>query len=360
MIIGVDAGALSVKDDRLKVGVYRVNLELLKEFSKIDKVNNYRLYSFFPIEKSVMKQFGSNMTNVVLTPSFGYMSIRLPLELRQRPVDVFLGLSQALPTNIKAKKIGFIYDTSFLEYPEAYGITLHNLIKHTKQLVHLSDQIITISKTSKQQIVEAYHYPESQITVSYPGMSSRFTLRGKKLVSKRPYILFVGALKRGKNVPTAIWGFAEFLKKTRLVYDFYIIGGDYWPDANIEKAIEESGATSHIRLLGYADEERLPEYYRGATAFLTPSITEGFCLPAVEAMACGTPVIVSDLAVFREIVGDAGFFVNPKDVSSIANALELLTTQKKVRISFRNKGLEKVELYSWKVFAKTVFDTLKY
>lgn len=358
MIIGVDAGALCVTDDRLKVGVYRVNLELFKELSKIDKVNYYRLYSFFPIEKSVMKQLGANITNVVLSPSFGYLSIRMPLELNLRPVDLFLGLSQAIPHNFKAKKIGFVYDTAFLENSEAYGLTSNKLMKHTKQLVYASDRIITISQTSKQQIVNAYHYPENKISVAYPGVSARFNRHGKKLVSKRPFILFVGALKRGKNVPIAIQGFAKFLQKTKLKYDFYIIGGDYWPDEEIDKAIEECGAAKHIQLLGYADEKLLQLYYRGATAFLCPSITEGFCLPAVEAMASGTPVIVSDLPVFREIVGDAGLFVNPRDITSIAKALELITTNNKLRITLQKKNLERARQYSWIAFAKDVFEVI--
>ena len=97
MMIGVDAGALSITDERLRVGVWRVTFYLLRELSSLDRNNTYRLYSFRPIDRDVMKYFGSNMQNVVLTPTIGWSSVRLPLELTLRPVDVFFGFSANTP-----------------------------------------------------------------------------------------------------------------------------------------------------------------------------------------------------------------------------------------------------------------------
>ena len=94
MIIGVDAGALSVRDDRLRVGVYRVTVNLLRELGKIDQKNDYRLYTFLPIPPAQMKEFGPRMKNVVVRPVIGWSMIQIPIELRRHPVDVFLGLSQ--------------------------------------------------------------------------------------------------------------------------------------------------------------------------------------------------------------------------------------------------------------------------
>src|SRR3989344_1942694 len=97
MKIGVDAGALSIRDERLKLGVYWVNVNLLRELGKIDRKNTYYLYSFTPIDPELMESFGSRMVNKMLQPKVGWFSLRLPLELKLHPVDVFLGLSQAVP-----------------------------------------------------------------------------------------------------------------------------------------------------------------------------------------------------------------------------------------------------------------------
>src|SRR5438034_10973470 len=100
MKIGVDAGCLGIKDDRLKVGVYRVAVELLRQLGKIDKANRYYLYSFYPIDKKLMESFGPRMSNVLVVPSRGWMRIWLPFRILSQRPDVFLGLNQALPRKI--------------------------------------------------------------------------------------------------------------------------------------------------------------------------------------------------------------------------------------------------------------------
>ena len=173
MTIGVDAGALSITDERLKVGVWRLTFNLLLELSKLDRNNVYRLYSFIPLDREVMAHFGSNMHNIVLTPSIGWSSVRLPLELRLQPVDVFLGLAQSLPSSPLCS-IGFIYDLGFLYHPEAYGEVAKKLTKQTSQLVKRANHIITISESSKSDILNHYHIASERVSVCYPGVDEQF------------------------------------------------------------------------------------------------------------------------------------------------------------------------------------------
>ena len=105
MTIGVDGGALSIADDRLKVGVYRVTFNLLRELGKLDVRNDYRIYSFLPIDRGAMDAFGTRIKNVVLAPSIGWATVRLPLELKLHPVDVYLGLSQSVPLSCIPREI---------------------------------------------------------------------------------------------------------------------------------------------------------------------------------------------------------------------------------------------------------------
>lgn len=346
MIIGVDAGALSISDNRLKLGVYWVNVNLLRQLSKIDTKNTYRLYSFMPIDLD----FGPRMENRVLRPARGWFSVRLPIELRLHPVDVFLGLSQAIPVS-RARNIGFIYDLGFLHYPDAYPSSQKKLTRITADLVKRSDHIVTISHVVKEDMVK--HFAQRDVTVAYPGVGEVFTPLGANHKQKNPYFIFVGALKRGKNIPFLLRGFASFLKQVKKPYDLYLVGSDYWLDPQIElKNI------AYIKRFGFVPDSKLAELYRGAIAFVSPSLWEGFCLPAVESMACGTPVIGSTTGAFPEIVGSAGILADPHDEKSLTNALIKIAKDKTLRKKLAKAAIRRAKTFSWKKMAHAVYSLL--
>lgn len=357
MTIGVDAGTLSVSDDRLKVGVYRVVFNLLRVLGQLDTRNSYRLYSFSSISFSIMKEFGVRMKNVVLKPSIGWFFVRLPIELQLHPVDVFLGVAQAIAKS-NAYSIGFVYDLGFLHVPHAYPGSLARLKNQTEHLIKRSNHIIAISQNTKDDIQNHYSVPSGRITVAYPGINNRFAPEGNRFTGGHPYFLFVGALKPGKNVPTAIRAFASFLKQSKKKYDFIIIGGDYWPDPKIDQTIKVLRLEERVRLLGYVSDESLPMYYRGATSLVAPSLWEGFCLPAVEAMACGCPVIASSAGSLPEIVGRAGLLIDPQDEEGITQAMLTLSVDKKARKQMIAQGLCQVSRFSWNNFGKTVLNLI--
>jgi glycosyltransferase involved in cell wall biosynthesis len=358
MIIGVDAGALSISDERLKVGVWRVTFELLKKLSSIDTRNFYRLYSFAPIPKNILNKLGTNMMNIILTPSVGYMKFRLPLELMLRPVDLFLGLSQALPYMRHGKKIGFIYDIGFLLYPEKYGLSAGRLKNQTEDIADRSDDIITISQSVKTDIHTLYGVPNEKIHVCYPGVSSVFTRTGKKETKRYPYFLFVGSLWKGKNIPVLLSAFHRFINRTPLPHHLVLVGGDYWQDPEIGLTLKRLNLNTRIHFLGHVADERLAGYYRGATAFVMATLTEGFCLPVVEAMASGCPVIASHIRTISEVLGHAGILVNPTDTKGLCDSMTLIATDNKKRVRYQLLGFKRVKNYSWDVFAEKVYNII--
>jgi glycosyltransferase involved in cell wall biosynthesis len=357
MKIGVDAGALSIADNRLKLGVYWINVNLLRELGKIDKKNTYLLYSFTPIDREVMKGFGPRMRNKVLKPSRGWFSLRLPLELTVHPVDIFLGLSQAIPHS-QSHNIGFIYDLGFLHYPEAYPGSQKKLIQITTDLIRRSDHIVTISRIVKDDIMKRYAVNNKKITVAYPGVDKTFTPIGLVYRGKRQYFLFVGALKRGKNIPTLLRAFAQFLKQSKKTYDLILVGSDYWLDPEISKTIKTLGIAKSIKQMGFVPDTKLAEFYRGALAFVSPSLWEGFCLPAVESMACGTPVIGSTTGAFPEIVGSAGILIDPADEQALTETLLDISSKKDLRRKLAKVAMTRSETFSWQKMAKTVYPLL--
>ena len=355
MIIGVDAGALSIRDERLRVGVYRVTVNLLRELGKLDKKNEYRLYTFLPIAPSQMREFGPNMNNCIVRPVIGWSMIQVPIELRRHTVDVFLGLSQMIPFS-PVRSVGFVYDLGFLRYPGAYPGSLARLEMQTKQLVRRSDHLITISKSTQKDIITTYRIEKKRVTVDYPGIDSRFTLNGPKHKEKHPYILYVGALKRGKNIPFALHAFKRFIEKTEKPYNFLLVGGDYWADSTIPKMIEELELWDRVKLAGFVSDGNLPSYYRGASALLLTSLWEGFCLPATEAMRSGCPVVYANTGSLPEIVGNAGLSFRKNDEQDAAAALVKITGSLPLRTKFIRAGIEQSHQFTWRGFARTVYD----
>jgi glycosyltransferase involved in cell wall biosynthesis len=356
MTIAVDAGALGITDKRLRMGVFWVNVNLLRQLGKLDRKNSYILYSFAPIDPKLMQSFGPRMKNVVLRPPIGWFVWRLPLELALHTPDVYLGLSQAVPQT-RARSIGFIYDLGFLHHPEAYPGSQEKLVSITDNLVKRAEKIIAISQVVKDDIVSRYEISSSNITVAYPGVAKSFTPPGPKHRGRRPYFLFVGALKRGKNIPGLLAGFAKFQKSSGKLYDLYLGGGDYWRDPEIHKQIEQLGLGVRVHQLGFVPEDKLASYYRGAVAFVAPSLYEGFCLPVVEAMASGTPVIASTAGALPEIVGDAGILVSPTDDDALARAMKTMADENK-RVPYVAKGLAQAKKFRWETFASTVLGVI--
>lgn len=353
MNIGVDGGALSVSDDRLKVGVYRVIVNLLRRLGKVDTHNTYYIYSFAPIGKDLMQQFGPRMVNKVLLPKKGWFSLRLPLELALHPVDLYLATSQTVPAT-HTPTIGFLYDMGFLHNPDAYPTSFTALKKQTKTLADVSAHIITISKTVKKDIEDTYKLASEKISVAYPGIDDRFTPKGPVHKNAFPYFLFVGALKPGKNIPTLISAFEKMVNYEKKKHELILVGGDYWLDPNIDDLIRKYSLTDRVKKVHHVSDEKLPEYYRGAVAFVSPSLYEGFCLPAVEAMACGCPVIGSTRGAMKEIIGEGGVVVDPMDVDALVQAMEQMAYNPKERSKYIAHGLRISKKYSWDTFGDIV------
>ncbi len=365
MKIGVDAGCLGVKDEGLKVGVYHIVKNALIELGKIDKKNNYLLYSFYPIESTVMKEFGSNMKNVVVRPTRGWMKLWLPLRLLQDRVDVFLGANQAVPLRLPFstyKTIGIIYDIAFEKYPElyAYAASVKKHRFYSSQTARKSDTIISISQKTKDDLIEIYHTKPSKIIVAYPGIVPLPEVASFK--SQYPYFLYVGALKKGKNIPSIIKAYENFRKTSHKRIALLMAGGSTWLDPEIPKLLDNlpKNIRSDIRLLGAVTHTKtLSSLYRGAVAFVCPSLYEGFGLPFVEAMSVGCPVIGSDRGSIPEIVGKAAILKDAYDIPGLSKAMEKVASDTNVRNTLVRQGKEQSKRYSFKTFTKAIYSALE-
>ncbi len=358
MIIAVDCGVLGVSDERLKVGVYHFVYNLIKAISALDKENQYFLYSFFPIEKTVLSQFGKNFKNKVLLPQKGWLTLRLSLEFWLHKPDIFLGLSQALPLYHPKRNIIYIYDLAFELYPKFYKESFKRLSRQTKFAAKYSDQIVAVSKSTKNDLVRLYKANPAKIKVIYHGVDERYKLSLSKKKVGVPHFLFVGSYKPSKNIPNIIKAFNLFIKSFNAPYQLVLAGSNYWGDSDIAKLIRDLDLGSKVKIAGFVPEDDLPKLYRGATAFVSPSFYEGFGMPFLEAMTCGVPVIASSCGSIPEIVGNAALLVNPDDINELKEAMMKVATDEKLRNQMVTKGLKQAEKFSCQKSARELLKLL--
>lgn len=364
MIIGVDAACLAVTEERLKVGVFYSTLSLLRELTRLDRKSIYRLYSFIPIQAGIMSQLGANVENVVVTQKRLWLSVGLSTEFLRRKYDVFLGFNQALPFYHSQKSIVVIHDLAFELFPNAYDLkAVRKLSWQTKYAVKYASRIISVSQSTKKDLMRIYKVPSEKISVVHHGIDDIFTPQDeikilqmkKKYKIDSNYFLFLGSLKRVKNILNILKAFKMFKKNTHKV-KLILLGSDYWITDEIRNQLIE--LSQDIIYPGYVARSDLPAFYAGAIALVSPSYYEGFGLPILESMACGTPVITSPVGSITEIVDEAAALVNPESVEEIKDAMQQLSGKPELRNTLIQKGLIQAKKFSWEKAARRYFDII--
>lgn len=353
MKIGVDTGCLGVKDERLKVGVYQLTFNLLRELGEIDCQNEYLLFSFRPISPLILKRFGPRMKNIVARPRRGWRYFGLPLAVWRNQVDFFLGPSQVLPYFCPQPSLVIVHDLAFERFPDCYPHSGRRLRRLTKEAVKKATKIVAVSQATKRGLEELYKVPRKKIEVVYEGINPIFKPTRAKS-SGRPYFLFVGDLKRIKNVTFLLRAFRRFLDETGRHFQLILAGGDFWLDPEIPKAINRLKLSKNIRRLGFVPGKNLPALYSGAIAFVSPALYEGFGLTLLEAMACGCPAIAGNTGAQPEVVAQAGILVNPTDENQLVAAMKKITADRRLRQKLAATGLARARQFSWSKFAKEI------
>jgi glycosyltransferase involved in cell wall biosynthesis len=218
--------------------------------------------------------------------------------------------------------------------------------------------ILTNSEYSKWEIVRYLHICEDRIRVTPLAAAPEFSPTGvsPSLVgNSAPYFLYVGNLEPRKNLLRLLDAFA-LLKSD---HELWIVGNDWYRSAPIHQRVRALGIRNRVRFLGYVPRADLPGLYRGATAFVYPSLLEGFGLPVIEAMACGTPVITSNNSALKEIAAGAALLIDPEDVQSIANGMGLIAEERAEREQLRCRGLKRAAEFSWEKTAALTLDAYR-
>ena len=266
----------------------------------------------------------------------------LPVQLwRDRPDVVHVQYAAPFPCPVPV--VATIHDLSFVDVPQ-FSTTAERLLLRAAvgRTARLARRVVTVSEFSKRRLMTVYGLPEDRVVVAPNAAGPHFhPINPLRAINPMPYILMVGDLQPRKNHLGAIRAFAAF---ARHGYRLRIAGRETPFAAEIRREAAASGAGERIDFLGYVPDADLPALYRGAQCCLYPSFYEGFGLPVLEAMACGTPVVTSRGTALEEVADGAAILAEPSDPREIALAMEAAIER---RSSLSAAGLRRARMFSW-------------
>jgi glycosyltransferase involved in cell wall biosynthesis len=214
--------------------------------------------------------------------------------------------------------------------------------------------VLTVSEYSRREIAAWAGIDEGRVVNVGNGVGEPFTAEGPKYDPGYPYLLYVGSHKAHKNLLRLLEAYA--VSATCKEVKFIMTGT---PSPILKAKLEELRLGNDVRFVGIADNEELARLYRGALGFIFPSLYEGFGLPPLEAMACGTPVLTSNVCSLPEVVGNAGVLVDPLNVEAIADGIRCLVEDADMRANLRRSGLQRAQEFSWDLSARKTDDVLR-
>jgi len=337
-----------------------------------------------------------NTYTILVHPAAGPIPVREPERFRIAPLRASVGsIKQHLwiPRWVKSQRIDVvlhthpvsamlaqpcasvtvILDVYPLRFPEYYGLAARLAYKFlVPRAVRRNDRCIAISQCTKQDAVsflsvaaekvDVVHLAASEIFRPIPkGPSLNEVLRTYGV--DRPYVLYHGNKRPHKNIVGLLRGFWQLKRQSALPHKLVVTGQENpreheFDFSALRQVIGELGIESEVHFTGLVLEEDLPYLYSGADLLAMPSYYEGFGLPALEAMACGTPVVASNAGAIPEIVGDAAVLVSPHDINQLAHAIQDVLSNLDLRRQLSEIGIRRAKCFSWKQTARKTLDIL--
>jgi glycosyltransferase involved in cell wall biosynthesis len=278
----------------------------------------------------------------------------LPWELRSARLDVLHSPDFIPPKPSAWRSVITVHDLAYLRMPGLLTGASRRYYGAIHRAVREADAIIAVSQATANDLAELVGAPREKLSVVYEAADSTFKpmprddaaaiVREKHRV-EGPYILFVGTLEPRKNLPMLLQAFASLRREfpVRLV----VAGGNGWLSDDVFSTVQRLALDDGVVFLGDVLPADLRPLYCAATVLALPSLYEGFGLPPLEAMACGTPVVVSNAGALPEVVGDAGVLVRPEDPEDIANGLGWVLGNERYRELLAQRGLARAAAFSW-------------
>ncbi|MFA6493377.1 MAG: glycosyltransferase family 1 protein [Patescibacteria group bacterium] len=379
MNIGIDANCLIF--ERAGVGKYAQNI--IKNLLKIDQKNHYFLYFSFLRHRSkrekIIKDFlastgkQKNVTyKIIPMPARWYeflTATNFPVtSLIKDKIDVFFApYASGIPKKGFKKNVFTCHDLVFLRFPEHRGKGLSNYyLKRHKIAIENSKKIIVPSRATKNDLKEFLGVSYKEITVIYEAADEHFrplkndnqilNIISRYFDPKIKYILSVGTLEPRKNLIKLVEAYLLLPHSIQNEYHLVLTGGKGWNNELLNKTIVNLNLKDKVIFPGFVSDEDLPYIYSKASIFVYPSLYEGFGLPPLEALACGTPVVVANNSSLPEVVGSSAVLIDATKEEEISRAIKEILSKEKLREKLKKLGIAQAKKFSWKVSAQ---ETLK-
>jgi glycosyltransferase involved in cell wall biosynthesis len=339
------------------IGTYLRNI--LIELSRLDRETDY-IVLCRPDDVESGDVLGRNFRMVPETaPTYSIAEqFRIPLSLARERVRLVHEPHYVLPPLVRCRSVVTIHDCIHLMFPQYLPSKLAHVYAKGSMwaAAHKADRILTVSEASKRDILRFFDVPPEKVAVIYNAIDERFLAPANaermELVRQRyqldhPFVLYVGNIKPHKNIERLIDAFGRARSQCPDDLKLVIIGDEISKYPGLRQSVHKHKLDKHVRFLGFQPMETLAAFYRLARAFVFPSLYEGFGLPPLEAMACGSPVVTSNVSSLPEVAGGAALLVDPYDADAIAGGIVQAVTDETLRADLITRGLDRARSFSW-------------
>lgn len=314
--------------------------------------------------------FGKKLHNPLI--NLAWHLVGLPLLCRKRGYDVLFlpAANRRAPFWLPCPSVGTVHDFSSTHVEDKYDKARMFFIKrYTPVLIRRLNMVLTVSENSKKDIVSFCGIPDEKVVVTpngvdldvyFPDQSDAVIdqVRSKYRI-RSPYILYVSRIEHpGKNHVRLINAFSRLKAKTRIPHQLVLAGTPWGRAEEVYETAAKSPYTEDIAFIGFVDGADLPALYAGAELFVFPSLYEGFGMPILEAMACGTPVICSNVSSMPEVAGNAAILFDPNDEADISQKMGEIIENNELRNDLIQKGFERSRLFSWSSAAQKTLEVI--
>lgn len=354
-------------------GIGWYTFETLRRIVKAHPEHSFYFLFDRPYDSSFV--FEENVTPVVLSPQarhpilfMMWFDISVNRFLRKNKIDIFLSPDGYLSLRTKTPSLAVIHDLNFEHYPKDLPWVDRKYYQYFfPRFAHKARRIATVSEYSKRDISKQYNVPLEKIDVTLNGMNNKFSTIDEsekvkiraKFSDSKPFFLFVGALHPRKNLTNMFLAFDKFKSEKQSDVKFVIVGEKKWWTKSIANVYENMEFKDEVIFLGRRSAEELCQLMASSLALVYVSYFEGFGIPILEAFACGTAVITSNVTSMPEVAGDAAILVDPFSHDEIALAMERISSDE----DFRNRLIEKANIrkdkFSWDITATQLWESVE-
>ena len=365
MRIGIDAR--TIQGRHTGDGTYWRGL--IEGLSRVDSENDYIIYFDARIPQPEIA-LSASMRVRILAAVTGRMwsAWSFPRALREDGVQL-AHVQYTVPPAMPCPVVTTVHDVSFKRLPEYFNLKDRLILDlGMRQADRKAARIIAVSEYTKSEIVSLYGIHPDRIDVTYEGADERFKPMDRDIACeavkekyglKCQFVLTVGVIQPRKNFPRLLEGFAKFKSLGQSEHKLIVAGKYGWKESGLNDLIEKLGITREVVFAGYVPHGDLPIFYNTADLFVYPSVYEGFGLPPLEAMSCGTPVITGNRSSLPEVVGEAGIMVDPYDPGAFGDAISRVLSSESLRTDMSARGLEQAKKFSWDKMARQTVDVYR-